>query len=469
MNSHGACAPGSGDKSLNILQVSTSDWGGGAERVAWNLFKGYRSKGHVSHLAVGHKHSNDPDVSLIPRLRNGTPWASSVHALANRVASWEQSVRGLWRLKYWLQVLAGGWPAAQRELGREDFHYPGTWKLLELVPDRADVLHLHNLHGDYFDLRALPLFGRQMPVIVTLHDAWLLSGHCAHSFDCERWLTGCGSCPDLTISPAVRRDATAFNWKRKRKIYAGGRFYVSTPSQWLMDKVKSSILEPSVIQSRVIPYGVDLSVFYPEDRLVIKKSLGLRPDHKVLLFVAQNARENLWKDYQTVQDAVRLVAKGMRHANIVLVVLGQEAPSEKFGNIEIRFVPFEADVERVASYYQASDLYLHAARADTFPNTVLEAQACGTPVVATAVGGIPEQIEEGVTGFLVPAADPVAMAARIEQVLNDDSLRAHLGNQAAARARRCFDSERQVNDYLDWYRTIITPRVQVQDQNAFSC
>jgi hypothetical protein len=56
--------------------------------------------------------------------------------------------------------------------------------------------------------------------MLTLHDAWLLSGHCAHSFDCQRWKTGCGECPDLDVYPASPRDATACNWRRKREILA---------------------------------------------------------------------------------------------------------------------------------------------------------------------------------------------------------------------------------------------------------
>ena len=54
----------------------------------------------------------------------------------------------------------------------------------------ADVLHLHNLHGGYFDLRHLPRLSPRLPVVVTLHDTWLTSGHCAYTLECERWRDG---------------------------------------------------------------------------------------------------------------------------------------------------------------------------------------------------------------------------------------------------------------------------------------
>src|SRR5206468_11861629 len=142
------------------------------------------------------------------------------------------------------------------------------------------------------------------PLVITMHDAWLLSGHCAHSFACERWQTGCGECPDLTIPPAIARDATAFNWKRKRDLYARSRFYVAAPSRWLIDKLARSILAPAVIESRVVPNGIDLEVFRPGDRATTRAKLDLPQDADVLLFTALSIRENVWKDYQTLRAAI---------------------------------------------------------------------------------------------------------------------------------------------------------------------
>ncbi len=96
-----------------------------------------------------------------------------------------------------------------RRRGVEDFRFPAAWRLAELAPRRPQIVHAHNLHGNYFDLRALPALCQAAPLVLTLHDAWLLAGHCAHSMGCERWRTGCGNCPDLGVYPAVRRDATA--------------------------------------------------------------------------------------------------------------------------------------------------------------------------------------------------------------------------------------------------------------------
>ena len=433
------------DGALRILQVSTADVGGGAERVAWNLFTRYRARGHDAWLAVGRKRSDDSHVVVVPNYESRSPW----YRLLARVASQPQpGYRG--RLA---GALADPIGRLNHLRGVEEFRYPGTSRLLELAGRRPDIVHAHNLHGGYFDLRMLPRITRQLPVVLTLHDAWLLSGHCAHSFDCERWRTGCGRCPDLTIYPAIRRDATASNWRRKRAIYARSQLHVATPSRWLLRKVEASMLAPAVVEARVLPNGVDLSVFHPADQLTARAALGIPPHAEMVLAAGVGIRNNRWKDFATLREAVARTA-ALLGRPVLLVALGDDAPSERLGDAEIRFIPFQPRPETVACYYQATDVYVHATRADTFPNGVLEALACGVPVVASAIGGIPEQLDDGRTGFLVPSGDASALSMRVAQVLEQPGLRREMSSQATAAARSRFDLERQVDVYLGWYREL---------------
>lgn len=441
------CEDGSvADSALRILTVSTTDIAGGAERIAWNLFDEYRRRGLTSNLAVGYRKLDDADVFALGNDEQRGVWfkllAGAGTALHNP------------RLKRISQALAEPVRTADQLAGLEDFNFPGTWNLLNLTPQPPTIVHCHNLHGDYFDLRVLPWLSHKVPVFVSLHDAWLLSGHCAHSFACERWLTGCGECPDLTIYPAIRRDATARNWQRKQRIFAKSRLYLTTPCEWLMNKVSASMLAPAVRESRVIPYGIDLSVFRPGDKIAARAALGLPAESHIVLFAAHRIRTNIWKDYETMRAAIGLVASELKEQQLTFVALGEDAPAEQLGTAEIRFFPFRREPSDVAQFYQAADVYLHGARIDTFPNAVLEALACGTPVVATAVGGIPEQIDEGRTGFLVPPADAAAMAMRIVEALDVETNR-RMSGAAAEEAAKRFALERYVEDHLKWYKEIL--------------
>jgi glycosyltransferase involved in cell wall biosynthesis len=461
MSSHAGSTPSSDSERsghLNILQVGTYDVGGGAERVALNLLRSYRSRGLGSWLAVGHRRTQEPGVLQIPNEAAPSPWQRAWSGLGAALEPSATRVRLMGDLRNLSLRVARPLKTLDDARGYEDFGFPGTWRLLELTPEPASVVHCHNLHGGYFDLRALPSLSRRVPTVLTLHDAWLLSGHCAHSFDCTRWRTGCGQCPDLTIYPSIRRDGTAHNWQRKERIFDRSRVYVATPSQWLMDKVEQSMLAPAVVEARVIPNGVDLSAFHPADRRSVRARLAIPHDAAVLLFAANGIRRNPWKDFETLRSVLAAVAERMNGRRLLFVALGEDSPTEEVGGAELRFVPFETDPTVAAQYFQAADVYVHAARADTFPNTVVEALACGTPVVATAVGGIPEQVKHATTGFLIPPASVAKMTDAVVTLLDDERLRRFMAANAAEDARQRFDLERQVDDYIDWYGEILASR-----------
>ena len=440
---------------MKILQVNTADSGGGAEKVALDLHHAYGARGYKSWLAVGYVRGSRSDVLQIPNNPSRNPWARAWSSFAGRLVPFTGKIRGVDRVRRLSMDIAEPRRSAERRQGHEDFAFPGTKRLLELPSERPTILHCHNLHGGYFDLRALSQLSMSVPTILTLHDAWLLSGHCAHSFACGRWQTGCGHCPDLSIYPSVPRDATAGNWRRKQRVFARSRLYIATPSQWLMDKVKKSMLFPAAVDLRVIHNGVDLSVFRPADRLSVRAVLGVPPDTILLLSSANGIRNNPWKDLETMRSALAGVAERASGRRVLFVALGEDAPAEQIGSAELRFIGFEADPIAYARYYQAADVYVHAAKADTFPTTVLEALACGTPVVATAVGGIPEQVQDSRTGFLVNPGSPESMTEAVVHLLNDDGLRRRMAANAAEDAKERFDVRRQVDDYVGWYQEIL--------------
>lgn len=439
-----------------ILQVNAVEMTGGASRVAWNLHRAYGKRGLRSWMAVGRRETDDPSVFQITNEQARGQWARNLLRIARKVETKSTDISGAWLLSRILRLTAEPIRAWDLWQGVEDFRYPDSRQVLELPPVMPDIVHCHNLHGNYFDLRALPCLNHVVPIVLTLHDAWLLGGHCAHSFDCEKWKTGCGHCPDLSIYPRLWRDRTARNWLIKNGIYSRCRLYIATPSRWLMDKVQQSMLMQAALECRVIANGVDLEVFRPSDKLGARRSLGLPPSARILVFVSQAVRRSRWRDYGLLEETVRRLARESPEGQPMIVICwGDVGEPRRFGRAEIRFLPFEDKGAEISSYFQAADIYLHPAKVDTFPNAILEALACGTPVVATAVGGIPEQVDDGVTGFLIPSGDAEAMAARVNQLLTDNELRQKIGVQAVEYARSRFSLDQQADSYLSWYKEIL--------------
>ena len=438
---------------MQILQVNTQDQNGGAAQIARQLFQAYEQRGHGSYLAVGFKTGEGARVFEVPNDASRNAWTRPWRILQR--SERERGGRFGARAAHWLATAGEPSRWLERRRGLEDFNFPGTSRLFDLLPQPPDIVHLHNLHGDYFDLRVLPEFSRRRPTIITLHDEWIFTGHCAYTLGCERWETGCGECPHLNVYPAIVRDATGDNLRRKGEVYARSRVYAAAPSRWLLDRAMRSVFLPAVAEGRVIPNGIDLTVYRPGDREAARDALGLPRDAAVVLFVANKTRSNSFKDYATMEAAVRQVAADERGREVIFLCLGEEGPDERVGAATIRFMNYQTDPGRVALFYHASDVYLHAARGEAFGLVIAEAMACGVPAIATAVGGIPEIIEDGATGFLVPAGDGAAMAARVRQVLEDATLRRAMSERALESARRRFGLERMVNDYLEWYEEIL--------------
>ena len=455
---------------LRLVQVTRLTQGGGAERIASSLHHGLLGRGHRSWMATATKTGDDPTVLTIPLPVPGGV-TRVLGSVARRGAPKVGRVIGARRTKNLVRGAdSPGWYLDHLR-GREHFGYPATSAIPDLPPEPPDLIHCHNLHGGFFDLRQLAPMSRRVPLAMTLHDEWTFTGHCGYGIDCERWRTGCGSCPDLTLYPAIRRDGTRANLRAKQEIYAHSRLYVTTPSQWLMDRARTSVLAGGAAGWRMIPNGVDRSIYRPADQMAARARLDLPPDPFVLLFAAKGARRSPYKDYRTVSEAAVRAAAQVPGRPVLCVALGDTGPSERFENGELRFVPYRSDLDEVAAYFQAADVYLHAAKAENLPTTILEALSTGLPVVATAIGGIPEEVRslagvpggwsgtahgrDAATGVLIAPGDAEAMGSATAAILRDGDLRATLSANAVKDAAQRFDLEGQLDTTIDWYREVI--------------
>ena len=442
---------------MNILAINKHDIYGGAAHIAFDLFQGLRKRGHNSYLAVAIRYSSDPSIFIIPDLppkpRN---WSRLMWQLRE---PWKKRIgkRGTGVVMRLLRTFADPEGENERQQGYEVFHFPGSRNILELPPQKPQILHMHNLHNDFFDLRQLPLLSKEIPIFFTLHDEWLFTGHCACTLGCDRWKLGCGECPDLTIYPSIPRDGTHHNWIHKESIFAKSNLYIATPSHWLMDRVKQSILAKGLIEGRVIPNGVDQVVFTPSDRTSVRLRLGIKKDDAVVLFhCARDPSTNRFKDFVTIQRSIEIIITKYPDANLVIIGIGSDDAKEYFKSTKVRICGYIKNPEKVSSYYQAADVLLHASHADTFPTTILESLSCGTPVVATEVGGISEQVKHEVNGFLVGHQNAQDMADYAIKILSDKSLQKKMRTAAIANSRPFYSIECMVSSYESWYTEVLS-------------
>jgi glycosyltransferase involved in cell wall biosynthesis len=446
---------------MRILYINTSDIGGGAFRQAADLRNNLIELGHDVMLACRTKKTNDDSVYIFNNDANRHPWARLMLRLFGYDPSTDLGEHDPARARKKRISIALGQPLRTWRVynGYEDFDFPGTHSVLDRCPRKPDLIHLWNLHGGYFDLRILPELSRHVPVVIDLQDNWSFTGHCAYFRDCDRWQNGCTPCKYLHSAPALRVDRAGANWSTKRDIYSRSRYWVKAPCKWTYDRIPRSILATGMQGIRLITNSIETKTFNVGDRATVRAKLGLPADAIILLYTAQSIEGTFYKDFPTLKAAIELIAKSEWPRKILFMTIGGlERKQGSIGNIETVGLPWVSSREDLADYYRAADLFLHAGIEEVWGLTMTEAMACGTPVIASAVGGIPEQVWHERNGLLVPPQDPRLFADAIERLLRDDALRARLGRDAAVIARDNFGARLAAERHAAYYADILAGR-----------
>jgi glycosyltransferase involved in cell wall biosynthesis len=206
-------------------------------------------------------------------------------------------------------------------------------------------------------------------------------------------------------------------------------------------------LEPTSVVS--IPSGVDVSRFRPGDRTAARAKLGLPPQASIIGIVATLRS---WKGHRFLLSAIR----DPRLAALRLVIVGdgpQDASLHKQAADLGDRVIFVGRQEDVVPWMHAFDLFaLPSTGHEGVPQALMQAMACGLPVITTPVGAIPEIVVHNETGILVRSEDPTALADAIVQILNDPALREQLGGAARRHAEIRFTAAAMLDAMEDVLR-----------------
>ena len=205
------------------------------------------------------------------------------------------------------------------------------------------------------------------------------------------------------------------------------------------------LYQADVNKIMVIPPGVDVGRFYPIPSDEAKEYIGVPPCGRVLLFVG---RIEPLKGLDVLIEAISI----MRHKDVLkenpfcLTIIGGEDEdstdddniemsrikelSEKYGLMDLVTFLGKKSQDSLPYYYSAAEAVVVPSQYESFGMVALEAMACGTPVVASQIGGLPYIVQDGITGFTVPVDDPQELASRLISLIQDPALRDRMGKQA---------------------------------------
>jgi glycosyltransferase involved in cell wall biosynthesis len=396
---------------MNIFTINTLDRKGGAAEVAWSIKTELEKEGHLVNLFVGRKNSNDKFVKAIPysRIIGGLVYLAATD------------------IDFWM---------SDKILDTEEFRV-------------ADVVHCHNLHGNYFKLATLEKIAKLKPVVWTFHDMWPITPHCAHAFD-GRVRDGFFQCPSLNTYQKILWHNEKYLSRKKKSIYDNSSFHIVVPSLWLKEKVSQSTLSEKPIH--LIPNGIDTSIFFRRDKSICRKKHNLPQNKKIILFVAAGGKNNEWKGWKYTEA---VISHFQKNEECVLVCIGGDRLEKKTSN-GIIYIPYVEDKNILSEYFSSADVFLFTSIAENFPLVVLEAMGSGTPVVSFDVGGVKEAVIHRENGYISEYKNSKDLICGVEYIfsLSLDEIQ-KMSDHSARRVKDEFSLQIMADKYLKLYKSII--------------
>ncbi len=264
----------------------------------------------------------------------------------------------------------------------------------------ADVIHVHWFNQGFLSLKGLnKLLKLNKKIVWTLHDMWAFTGGCHYAGDCQNYESNCGNCKFLK-NPG-QNDLSSKILKRKQQVLANKNLQIVTCSNWLANKAKNSYLLKNA-DVTAIPNPIDTSTFKPIDKITLRNQLQLPDNKKLILFGAANVMDERKGLRSLVEALKKLKEENIELANESEILLFGKSNEEFLKQLPLKVnnLGVIRGEQNVAKVYAAADVFVLPSLEDNLPNTVMESLACGTPVVAFKIGGIPEMIAHKVNGYL---------------------------------------------------------------------
>ena len=410
---------------MKILHLSTDDFSGGASRAAYRLHTALLQCGIDSKMRVlNHQTANDRVIS-----------GRGPRTLFDKVKGRVQ--------KKWREFSERNWKTDN--LIMHSFGQTSAGIVEEINASDADVVNLHWI----VNLLSIEDIGKiSKPVVWTLHDMWAFCGgeHVVDDDASARFRIGYfpDNRPHGESGPDLNRQA----WETKKACWARQTFNIVTPGHWMAGCARNSILFRDA-PITVIPNPIEMDhLWRPLPKSFARAVLGLDQNKQYVLSGSAGGMQHL-KGEDLLMQAMSKVASP---ETIELLIFGQYQPAgQSHWPCTVHWLGPVRDDHVMTLIYSAADVMAVPSRQDNLPNTAVEAHACGVPVVAFNIGGLPDIIDHQQSGWLAQAFDTASLAEGILWVLADQSRWDQLSLNARAIAQKRFSPQVVVQQYMHVY------------------
>jgi glycosyltransferase involved in cell wall biosynthesis len=408
---------------MKVLHVSNSDLLGRGF-AGYDLLAALAPKGVTGKQAVLHKTSDNPGVIA---LLNGPDE----------------------------QRLLGSICAVEARHSMHDLLHPwGRTLAQDSAFVEADLVHYHLINNRVVSLLDMPWLTGLKPSVWSIHDPWAFTGHCIYPRDCERWVTGCETCPHLDYPYPMKEDRAGRMYRVKKDVYARMQADVILASEYMLDMALRSPLMAQFDHLHRIPYGVDRNRYLPEaERAQSRRILGIPQDDFVIAFRSTTAG---LKGLPEILDALSSERPARRSTLLTMdtrhLVHGL---SRAYNIVDLGWVD---DPVLHARFLSACDIFLMPSTGEAFGLMAVEAMAAGRPVICFEGTSLPEVTFAPECGIAVPMGDSIALRAAIDRLAADPTESRRRGQLGRELVAEHYDQDTVSDALLAVYEGVIERR-----------
>ena len=327
-------------------------------------------------------------------------------------------------------------------------------KTIEFIKSKffinTDIIHLHIIHNipyNLIDLMYLPLMSKLKPIVWSIHDAWVVGGHCVHHFDCEKWKSHCFDCEYLDKPFEIKIDDTALNFEIKKQAIQDSDITAIVSSKWMENKIKASPIWHGKKIYR-IPFGINQNIFKPIDIIESKKELNIDIDSFVIMF---RSEDDNFKGLDIVKKSLEKIKSKRK---ITLITVFRKGLLEKFNDkYKIIEYDFVKDDYLLAKLYQACDIFLMPSKMETFGMMAIEAMSCGKTVLALEGTALPDVINSPECGI---ACKEEEYTEKLQYLIDNPNELIERGRKSLEFAKENYNKDVYVERIIKVYKEVMS-------------
>lgn len=320
-------------------------------------------------------------------------------------------------------------------------------------PKILSQMSLLNIHWLPSTFRRMKSEARDVPIILTSHDVWNLTGGCHCNLGCEGWKKGCTNCPQVTSRvPFLQTPAKSF--KTKAQLYKSiSKLGIVAPSRWIADMfTQSPMFENRQIE--IIPNPGNTSIYrITDDYLSLLRIETRRQTYRVLYVVSGNLSA-YHKGFDLLIEMLKILGSGIETDFEIIIVGDARNEQMEINGISITYYGEVHNEEEMSSLMNVANLVISTSRQDNLPNSLIESILCGTPVLAFNIGGISEIVINEYNGILIEPFDLISFSNAFKGLIEGTTKLEHTREKIASSARELYSESAIASKYAKFYETM---------------